>query len=404
MAISIQRREMKKWLLFLLGLLFIVLLALFCFNSKYKEISKDLITNTKSTLGKMGNTIEVEVKGSEYNTTRIITLKGIVPNKEAKMKAQELTEGVAGVSGVDNQLVIAKANRVDTAHPKGLKMPKKTKHLHITDSLKTKTPKLETTQTVSPYKLAVSKDKSGTIELRGFVPNQNIRHLLLSGAQDIFDKSKIIDRLQIHKGAPKLFANTAMLGLQSLKGVDYGEFDINDNNFTFNGHVTDKKSKDILLNNFANNLNSIYKGSYNIDAPQKQKVAKQESIKKELTGCKSKIHKILANKKIHFEYDKAAIKHSSYRLLNNLANVIKNCPDTIVYITGHTDSIGSATYNKALSQKRANSVKQFLVHKGIKKQRLKAIGYGESRPIASNKTKEGRKKNRRIEFKFKGAK
>ena len=111
---------------------------------------------------------------------------------------------------------------------------------------------------------------------------------------------------------------------------------------------------------------------------------------------------MLSNEKIHFELDKATIKQNSYTLLVSLVEVINKCPDTIVTIEGYTDSDGSTKYNKQLSQKRADVVKAYLENRGVAKERLIAIGYGESKPIADNATEDGRQKNRRIEFKFKG--
>ena len=76
---------------------------------------------------------------------------------------------------------------------------------------------------------------------------------------------------------------------------------------------------------------------------------------------------------------------------------MKDYPDLKIVIEGHTDSVGDAAYNKILSQKRAYAVKKYMVAKGIGANRIKARGFGENKPIASNKTNKGRKKNRRVE-------
>ena len=70
----------------------------------------------------------------------------------------------------------------------------------------------------------------------------------------------------------------------------------------------------------------------------------------------------------------------------------------VVEVAGHTDSTGAEEYNQGLSERRANSVKDYLVSKGVQAQRLQAKGYGESMPVASNDTKEGRAENRRVEL------
>jgi len=101
---------------------------------------------------------------------------------------------------------------------------------------------------------------------------------------------------------------------------------------------------------------------------------------------------------VEFDFDKSTIKKGYYQDIDNLAQVMKDYPDLNVVIEGHTDSVGTAAYNKKLSQQRAEAVKKYMVEKGsIDANRLKAQGFGEEKPIASNKTKEGRQQNRRVE-------
>ena len=101
---------------------------------------------------------------------------------------------------------------------------------------------------------------------------------------------------------------------------------------------------------------------------------------------------------VDFDFDKSIIKKGYYQDIDNLAGVMKQYPDLNVVIEGHTDSVGTAEYNKKLSQERADAVKKYMVEKGgIDANRLKAQGFGEEKPIASNKTKEGRQQNRRVE-------
>ena len=101
-----------------------------------------------------------------------------------------------------------------------------------------------------------------------------------------------------------------------------------------------------------------------------------------------------------FEFNKATILPASYPSLDELAQTL-NQPEASTWklkIEGHTDSKGATEYNMKLSQMRALAVKSYLESKGISADRISALGYGESRPIASNDTEEGRAKNRRVEF------
>lgn len=101
---------------------------------------------------------------------------------------------------------------------------------------------------------------------------------------------------------------------------------------------------------------------------------------------------------VEFDFDKSTIKKGYDQDIDNLAGVMKQYPDLNVVIEGHTDSLGSDAYNEKLSQERADAVKNYMVEEnGIDANRIKAIGFGEKQPVASNDTSEGRAQNRRAE-------
>ncbi len=103
--------------------------------------------------------------------------------------------------------------------------------------------------------------------------------------------------------------------------------------------------------------------------------------------------------KVYFDTGKATIKPQSYGLLDEVAQALKNHEEVKkVSIDGHTDSTGTAKANQKLSQARAEAVRDYLVKKGIDASRLEAKGFGQAHPVASNKTKQGREQNRRVEF------
>ncbi|MVT11648.1 OmpA family protein [Chitinophaga tropicalis] len=100
---------------------------------------------------------------------------------------------------------------------------------------------------------------------------------------------------------------------------------------------------------------------------------------------------------LEFETGRSSIKPSSYPSLNRVAEMLKNKGFSLK-LGGHTDNVGNAQKNMALSKDRAESVKQYLVSQGANPSRIEAVGYGAGQPIASNKTAAGRQKNRRVEF------
>ncbi|MEO9275515.1 OmpA family protein [Marinomonas sp. 5E14-1] len=115
-------------------------------------------------------------------------------------------------------------------------------------------------------------------------------------------------------------------------------------------------------------------------------------------GCPSQTTKLLSVElNILFDFGKADIQSRFYPELKKLASFLKSHPTSTVIIEGHTDDRGSEELNEALSQKRATAITDVLVDSfRIKQERVKGIGYGESRPISDNDTEEGREKNRRV--------
>lgn len=101
---------------------------------------------------------------------------------------------------------------------------------------------------------------------------------------------------------------------------------------------------------------------------------------------------------VNFDFDKATIRPDAARILDEAVATLKAEPDVEVLIVGHTDSVGSEAYNLRLSQRRAQAVRDYLVKHGVSAARLRVKGVGESQPVASNDTAEGRAQNRRVEL------
>lgn len=126
-------------------------------------------------------------------------------------------------------------------------------------------------------------------------------------------------------------------------------------------------------------------------------ITKVIELKRLVVGVSS----VLRN--IYFDFAKATFQTDSYNELNKLESMMKQNPALQVEISGHTDSVGKDSFNKKLSQLRANAVRNFLTSKGIDPRRVKAVGYGEEKPLASNDDEQdGRQLNRRVEFKVLG--
>jgi outer membrane protein OmpA-like peptidoglycan-associated protein len=101
---------------------------------------------------------------------------------------------------------------------------------------------------------------------------------------------------------------------------------------------------------------------------------------------------------VYFDTGKYTIKSESYPVLDQIVEILKSIPGSIVTIEGHTDNTGSTELNQRLSINRANAVRDYLIKKGIDKNSITAKGFGRDKPVADNATVEGRSKNRRVEF------
>ncbi len=171
---------------------------------------------------------------------------------------------------------------------------------------------------------------------------------------------------------------------------------------------------------FAENLSAPEKGTYQsivpkgeksgIFAKSKEYIAKAETIdakdidsfqkvKQDIRMIPIEVGQTIRLDNIFFEFNKASLKPSSYPELDRVSELMNDHPDMEIEVAGHTDSVGSEEYNLKLSRKRARSVKKYLVDKkGIAPKRIQAKGYGEEKPVATNKTEKGRQENRRVNF------
>lgn len=103
-----------------------------------------------------------------------------------------------------------------------------------------------------------------------------------------------------------------------------------------------------------------------------------------------------------FDFDKSVLRPDGRKSIDDALAKVRGVDLEMVIATGHTDSVGTDAYNQRLSERRAAAVKEYLVSKGVPASKITTIGKGESQPVATNKTAEGRQKNRRVDIEFKG--
>lgn len=141
--------------------------------------------------------------------------------------------------------------------------------------------------------------------------------------------------------------------------------------------------------------NLVYRAKYD----WMTEISEDLSLQKDFHVKRARIGATFELKNIFFELGSAVLKEDSKKELDKLVEIMKNS-EIVIELGGHTDSIGSDEANQTLSQSRVESVKTYLIDKGIAKNRLVAVGYGEKFPVAPNATAEGRQLNRRVEVKI----
>ncbi|MBI1398367.1 MAG: OmpA family protein [Betaproteobacteria bacterium] len=165
--------------------------------------------------------------------------------------------------------------------------------------------------------------------------------------------------------------------------------------------IADKKAKGALIGAVGGGLAGAAVGHY----MDRQKQDLEKNLSKEIAAgsvrvakLPSDIVRITMTSQTAFDTDSSDIKPGFYDTLNRLADVVVRYGKTSLTIVGHTDSRGTSQYNQALSERRARAVADYLLSKNVNPARIATVGKGETEPIATNATEEGRRQNRRVEI------
>ncbi len=257
---------------------------------------------------------------------------------------------------------------------------------------------------------ALENDK---LVLRGNLPAQAQADSLLAVASQQVGADKVVNELNVSQdfaAAEWLDAAGKLLGLLPQK---QGKLTIEQGTLEISGEM----DSDAAHNALVPQLNAVLAGSglnlvdhLQVGGAQAQQVAptKQATPVESdpvVASCQTRLNDTIQNQQILFETNQAVIKQESLPVVDALVKVMLDCNAAIsqrgIRIGGHTDSVGNDAYNQALSQRRASAVKDYLVSAGVEGRLVESVGFGESEPVASNDTEEGRALNRRISFEIK---
>ncbi|EGJ22509.1 OmpA family outer membrane protein [Cereibacter sphaeroides WS8N] len=246
-----------------------------------------------------------------------------------------------------------------------------------------------------PAEFRASLSDQGRVELSGRVTDELTRKAVDSFARAQFGASKVRSATRLDGELPEGWPTRVLAGLESLAQLHSGELLVRADTVEVTGVTGSKQASGRISQVLSARLGQGR--SFKVDIVYDKKFDPEAALPT-AQECMSRIRRVLAGQKITFEPGSAEIDQSARGTLDGLAEVFKVCKAMPLEISGHTDSQGSEGGNKALSQARAEAVLLALQGRRVDVGRMKAVGYGEERPIADNGKEEGREANRRIEF------
>ncbi len=229
------------------------------------------------------------------------------------------------------------------------------------------------------------------IQLSGFAPNDEEKANILATASRKFPNFSIDDQINVADGAPEGWRAIAEFALQQISRLVAGEAVITDMEIAVSGEAVHQGAIDGIVAGLSGALPSGFSGAGDI-------AVAAPGAPVDLFACQDLFNEVMGSEKILFDVGQATINPDSLRVIDEIVSVALRCPGGKMAILGHTDDDGDDASNQTLSEARAASVRSAMISGGISDTRLTAIGYGETRPVASNSTEEGKAANRRIEF------
>jgi len=220
----------------------------------------------------------------------------------------------------------------------------------------------------------------------GTLPDEAAKAALLARLREVYGPSRVVDQLAIGAVATPANWNAYLHKLinPNLKMVSRGQLKVDGNAVTLRGDVASEAQRQQIANDIATALNPTYTVNNGLRVAALEQAA---------------LDTALGNRIIEFESGKATLAASGMAILDQMSVALAALKNKKVEVIGHTDNAGSRAGNLSLSQARAEAVKSYVASRGVAPDAIAVSGEGPDRPVADNRTPEGRARNRRIEFK-----
>lgn len=346
------------------GLVIIELLTLYF---KKAPIEEALRLETARAFDQVGASIElVEFDG------RDATLKGVVSTEEEKRQLEAILDTVWDVRIVYNELQVDSSDIV-------------------------KEEPEEEPELIEGLKGFLMQEVNGVLVLQGQVQNEESKSEIVAAALDAFPALQVEDKLQVNAASATAWVPTLLRAISAISIVKQPEIQIDaaGDSLSLAGVVAAAFQKNAVLSDLTNAL----QGSLALG--ERLAIVEPERDPK-LVALEKRIQSLQTTTRIQFKINTAFLADLSKEVLNQVAEILKEAPGAAIEVEGHTDNLGSRETNMRLSQERADAVRNYLISQGIEASRLSAVGYGPTRPVATNSTRQGRIANRRVVFSLKG--
>lgn len=263
-------------------------------------------------------------------------------------------------------------------------------------SLKSELPKPEQAVPAGPAEVtATLAAETHKLEIRGRLNDDLLRGAVNSYAKAQFGIGNVYLATRLDPDLPKGWPVRVLAGLKALAQLDHGSLTVRPDTVIVSGVSGSQMAKARIAQILSSSLGQGQTFSVNVTYDEELDPLAALPTPEE---CAADVKAALARQQIAFEPGSAEIAGAAAPLMDELAKILKDCPGVKMEVAGHTDAQGSEGGNLALSQARAEAVVLALQGRQVNVSGLKAVGYGESRPIADNQLEEGREANRRIEF------
>ncbi|MWD26638.1 OmpA family protein [Aquicoccus sp. SCR17] len=249
-----------------------------------------------------------------------------------------------------------------------------------------------------PPEFTATLSPEGALQLRGRLASEMARETAESYAEARFGSQVVHMAARLQEDLPADWQVRVLSGLEALSWLENGTLRVTEDEIAVTGDTGQQEASDEIARILADKLGESGV-TFAIDVTYQEKLDPVASMPTP-EECEATIAEIVKGRKINFEPGSANPDQQSGEILDDIAEVLKQCGDLRLEIQGHTDSQGREEMNQRLSQQRAEAVLSELRERRILTSSFTAKGYGEAEPIADNGTEAGRDANRRIEFKL----